>query len=109
MKRGLARDPKSLPPLNRGKQLSAEATAHIELLRVLLKANAARHKVAPRLIADADDLERIASDGAGPTFPRSRGGGGKLFGEDALKLKRGELALTLHKGEVVVVPAANGA
>ena len=65
VKKGLARDPKSLPPLNHGNQLSAEATATLELLKVLLKANAARHKVAPRLIADTDDLERIASDGAG--------------------------------------------
>ena len=108
VKKGLARDPKSLPPLNHGNQLSAEATATLELLKVLLKANAARHKVAPRLIADTDDLERIASDGAGDV-PALKGWRRQLFGEDALKLKRGELALTLHKGEVVVVPAANGA
>jgi len=107
VKKGLARDPKSLPPLNHGNQLSAEATATLELLKVLLKANAARHKVAPRLIADTDDLERIASDGAGDV-PALKGWRRQLFGEDALKLKRGELALTLHKGEVVVVPA-NGA
>ena len=50
--RGLQRDTKALPPIDRGQQLSAEATALIDLLRVLLKASAARHRVAPRLIAD---------------------------------------------------------
>ena len=52
VKRGLQRDTKVLPPIERGQQLSAEATALIDLLRVLLKASAARHRVAPRLIAE---------------------------------------------------------
>lgn len=104
VRKGLARDPKTIPPLSQGNQLSAEATATLELLKVLLKANAARHKVAPRLIADAEDLERIAADGEADV-PAMRGWRRQLFGEDALKLKRGQLALTLHKGEVVAVPA----
>ena len=40
--------------------LPAEKVAIVELLRVLLKACAARNKVAPRLIADGEDLERLA-------------------------------------------------
>src|SRR5581483_8991451 len=60
VKRGLARDPKTLPPLHTGLANAADATATIELLRVLLKAAAQRHGVATRLIADTDDLERIA-------------------------------------------------
>ena len=34
-----------------------------------------------------------------------RGWRRKLFGEDALALKRGELALVIKKGEVTVLPA----
>ena len=104
VKRGLQRDLKALPPIDRGQQLSAEATALIDLLRVLLKASAARHRVAPRLIAGSDDLERIALE-AEPDVAALKGWRRKLFGEDALRLKRGEIALTLDRGEVVAIPA----
>jgi ribonuclease D len=103
VKRGLARDPKTVPPLRVGQGLSPEATALVELLRVLLKACAARNRVAPRLIADSDDLERIAAE-EDPDVPALRGWRRELFGADALKLKRGELALTIANGEVISVP-----
>ncbi len=100
--RGLARDPKTVPPLTHSQPLSAEATATMELLKVLLKAAAARNRVAPRLIADTSDLERIASEPE-PDVPAMKGWRRQLFGEDALRLKRGELALTLAKGEVLAM------
>jgi ribonuclease D len=103
VKRGLARDPKTVPPLRMGQGLSAEATALVDLLRVLLKACAARNRVAPRLIADSDDLERIAAE-EDPEVPALRGWRRELFGADALKLKRGDLALTVANGEVVALP-----
>ncbi len=104
VKRGLERDVKTVPAVARGQQLSAESTALIDLLRVLLKASAARHRVAPRLIAGSDDLERIALE-AEPDIAVLKGWRRRLFGEDALRLKRGEIALTLDKGEVVAIPA----
>jgi ribonuclease D len=103
VKRGLARDPKTLPPLHTGNGLTAEATALVDLLRVLLKAAAARNRVAPKLIADAEDLERIALEDA-PQVPALRGWRRELFGEDALRLKRGEIALGVAGDEVVAVP-----
>lgn len=102
VQRGLERDPKTLPPMPHSQPMSAEAGATMELLKVLLKASAARHRVAPRLIADSEDLERIASEDE-PDVPALRGWRRQLFGEDALKLKRGELALTLSKGEVLAL------
>jgi ribonuclease D len=75
----------------------------VELLRVLLKASAGRHGVAPRLIADSEELERIAAD-AEPDVAALRGWRRELFGDDALRLKRGELALAVHDGEVKAVP-----
>ena len=105
VKRGLARDLKTVPALNHGQPLSAEATATTELLKVLLKASAARHRVAPRLIADTSELERIANEPE-PDVPSLKGWRRQLFGEDALRLKRGELALTLSKGEVLAIPSA---
>lgn len=105
--RGLERDPKTLPPLTHSQPMTAEATATIELLKVLLKAAAARHRVAPRLIANSDDLERIASE-AEPEVAAMKGWRRQLFGDDALKLKRGELALTLAKGEVLAISSGQG-
>jgi ribonuclease D len=104
VKRGLSRDTKGLPQPGNGQALSAEATATAELLKVLLKAAAARNRVAPRLIADAEEIERIASEHE-PDVPALKGWRRQLFGEDALRLKRGELALTLAGGEVKAVPA----
>jgi ribonuclease D len=71
---------------------------------VLLKAAAARNRVAPRLIADMDDLERIAVEKE-PDVAALRGWRRDLFGEDALRLKRGEIALAVKDGEVVSVPS----
>ena len=104
VKRGLARDIKTLPKLEHGEPLSAEATATLELLKVLLRSAAAQHKVAPSLIADSEDLERLATEDE-PGIAALTGWRRKLFGEDALALKRGETALTLQNGEVRLVPA----
>lgn len=100
VKRGLERDMKSVPPLRQNLPLSAEATATLELLKVLLKAAAAKNGVAPRLIADSSDLESIARGGDIDDLPAMNGWRKKLFGEDALKLKNGQLALTLENGNV---------
>lgn len=104
VKLGLARDPSSVPPLHSGTPNQGDAGATIDLLRVLLKAAAQRHGVAPRLIADSDDLERIALENE-PDVPAMTGWRRELFGENALRLKRGELALMMSDGEVTVLPA----
>ena len=102
--RGLERDPKTVPPIERGEPMPPEAQAVVDLLRVLLKAIAGQHGVAPKLIATSDELEQIArSDDA--DVPVMRGWRRKLFGDDALALKRGELALAIRAGEVRVLPA----
>lgn len=102
VRRGLERDLSTVPQLNHGQPLSAEATATLELLKVLLKSAAARHRVAPRLIADSNDLERLAREDE-PDVPALTGWRRQLFGEDALRLKKGELALTLKAGDVQIV------
>jgi ribonuclease D len=107
VKRGLARDPKSVPAVHTGLPLPAEKVALVDLLRVLLKARAAREGVAPRLIADGDDLERLAVEDA-PDVAALKGWRYELFGAEAQQLKRGELALKVERGAVVSVPA-NGA
>lgn len=105
--RGLERDPGTIPPVERGEPMPPEAQAVVDLLRVLLKATAGRHGVAPKLIATSEELEQIArSDDADAAV--LRGWRKKLFGDDALALKRGELALVIDRGEVSVRPAKSG-
>ena len=103
VKLGLARDLKTVPPLPKGQPMSAESAALVELLKVLLKSLAAQKGVAARLIATSDDLERIATE-ATPDIPAMKGWRYELFGETALSLKRGEIALAIDGGEVVPVP-----
>jgi ribonuclease D len=102
VQRGLERDPKTVPPLRRGEPMPPEAQAVVDLLRVLLKATAGRHGVAPKLIATSDELEQIARSDD-PDAAVLRGWRRKLFGEYALALKRGDLALAIKDGEVTVL------
>ena len=92
------------PVIERAKvQASPAAGAVVELLKVLLKARAEEAGVASKLIATVADLEQIANDDDAPT-PALKGWRREAFGEDALKLKRGELALVLDGTRVRVVP-----
>jgi ribonuclease D len=101
VERGLARDPKTLPHHVRV-QPAANASAVVELLKVLLRMISERHHVAAKVIATVDDLERIASDDAADV-PALRGWRRELFGEKALALKHGKLALAIEKGRVATV------
>lgn len=76
--------------------------AVVELLKVLLKARAEEAGVASKLIATVADLEKIAADDQADT-PALQGWRREAFGADALKIKRGELALVFDGGRVRVV------
>jgi ribonuclease D len=99
--RGLARDAKTLPHPPRLPP-AANGTAVVELLKVLLRMTSERHHVAAKVIATVDDLERIAADDAADV-PALRGWRRELFGEKALALKHGLLALAIEKGKVTAV------
>ena len=102
VQRGLARDPATLPKIERDRPPPNGSGATVELLRVLLKMVAEKEGVAPKILATTDDLERIAADD-GADVPALHGWRRELFGEKALGLKRGELALGLRKGRVSTV------
>jgi ribonuclease D len=68
--------------------------AVVELLKLLLKTRSETHNVAQRMIATSDDIEALAqSDTA--DVPALHGWRRELFGNDALKLKHGKLAIGL--------------
>jgi len=66
----------------------------VDLLKVLLKLKCDEHDVAQRLVASSSDLEAIAADDAADV-PALQGWRRPLFGEDALRLKHGKVALAL--------------
>ena len=99
--RGLERDPKMLPRPARV-QVAANGGAVVELLKVLLRMISESHHVAAKVIATVGDLERIAADD-NADVPALSGWRRDLFGEKALALKHGKLALAIEKGRVTVV------
>ncbi|MBP7240840.1 ribonuclease D [Amaricoccus sp.] len=84
------------PPRRPGSEALAE------LLRVLLKSKCDAEGVAQRLVASSADLDAIASEDA-PDVPAMHGWRYDLFGRDALRLKRGEIALSADGARVRVV------
>jgi ribonuclease D len=101
VQRGLERDPKSLPVQSR-QQPAPNGAATVELLKVLLRMVSERHHVAAKVIATVDELERIAADD-NADVPALHGWRRELFGEKALALKHGKLALAIEKGRVATV------
>ena len=73
-----------------------------DLLRVLLKARAEESGVAPKLIANAAELDALAAGQR--DLACLRGWRGELFGADALRLCQGELALAAKGARVCTVP-----
>src|SRR3954454_3491780 len=101
VKRGLERDPKTLPRLERHRG-AHDGGATVELLKVLLRMTAESHGVAAKVIATIDDLDRIAADDEADV-PALKGWRRELFGERALDLKHSRLALAIERGRVVAV------
>jgi ribonuclease D len=101
VERGLARDMKTLPPQIRP-QPAVNGAAVVELLKVLLRMISERHHVAAKVIATVDDLDRIAADDEADV-PALTGWRRELFGEKALALKHGKLALAIERGRVTPV------
>ena len=99
VKRGLARDPKALPRIERPKS-APNGAATVELLKVLLRMTSERHGVAAKVIATVDDLDRIAADDEADV-PALKGWRRELFGDKALDLKHGRLALSIERSRVV--------
>ena len=104
VRRGIERDPKTLPRFERPKS-APNGAATVELLKVLLRMTSENHGVAAKVIATVDDLERIAGDDDADVAAL-KGWRRELFGERALALKHGRLALSIQRGRVVTTEPA---
>jgi ribonuclease D len=104
VQRGLARDPHTLPKIEKPRG-NSNGAATVELLKVLLRMTSERHAVASKVIATVDDLDQIAADD-NADVAALHGWRRELFGEAAIALKHGRLALAIEKGRVVRVDRA---
>jgi ribonuclease D len=93
---------KYAPQVERPESAGPPPGAVSELLKVLLKQVSEDEGVAPRLIANASDLEKLARDDA-PDIPALTGWRRQLFGEKALRLKSGKVALAASPKGVKVI------
>ena len=104
--RALAIPKAELPKIPEAVQLPRGIGPGVDLLRVLLKQRCEAADVAQKLVANGADLEAIAMDDAAEV-PALHGWRREIFGEDALALKRGRLALAVG-GKGVTVLAREG-
>ena len=82
----------ALPEASRGNDRGRPSPALVALLKVLLAAKSEQHHVAPRLLASSEDIDRLATEDA-PDVPALHGWRREVYGNDALALKQGRIAL----------------
>ena len=92
----------ALPPAPPPRDPLRASPALVALLKVLLSAKCEYHHVAPRLVASSDDLERLALDDDA-AVPALHGWRREVFGEDALALKQGHIALGADQRQVKLI------
>lgn len=74
----------------------------VDLLKTLLRLRAEESGVAPRLVASAEDIERLAAH-EDEGVQALHGWRADVFGNDAVALRNGTLAIALEDGKAVIV------
>ena len=93
----------ALPEPARGRDGPRPSPALVSLLKVLLAAKCEEHHVAPKLVASAEDIDSLAADD-GPDVPALHGWRRTIFGEEALALRAGRVALGVEGKRVKLLP-----
>lgn len=91
-----------LPPVPKGKPMPDGASAAVDLMKVLLKLVCEQNGVASKVVATVDELEAIAADDEADVGVL-KGWRRELFGERALELKHGRLALSFDGRKVIAI------
>lgn len=102
IQKGVALPTDQCPKVARKEQLQKGAGPLMDLLKVLLKLRCEENEVAQKLICNTSDLEKIAiADNA--DVLALKGWRRKVFGDDALRLKNGEIALSSADGKIRII------
>jgi ribonuclease D len=97
-----AEPPEGAAAENKQRRRREPSPAVVDLLKTLLRLRAEAAGVAPRLIANAEDIERLAAN-EDEEVAALHGWRNEVFGKDAIALRKGDLAIALENGEAVVV------
>ncbi len=98
----LALPKESLPKLPKPFQPPEGTSAAAELLKVLLRIVAEKEGVAAKVLASSDDIDHIAAEGEKADVPALHGWRRAVFGETALRLVRGEIAIRFDNRKIAV-------
>lgn len=93
-------------PKGRSKDAARPSGALMAMLKVLLATCCEEHDVAPKLVASLDELEGLALDPTQPN-PVLSGWRKRVFGDAALSLRSGEIALAVKDGKVALIPCGS--
>jgi ribonuclease D len=93
-----------LPAAPRARDGARPSPALVSLLKVLLAAKCEDHHVAPRLVASSDDIDRLAIEET-PDIAALHGWRREVFGDDALALRQGRIALGVAGRRIRPIPA----
>ncbi|MCC7427149.1 MAG: ribonuclease D [Alphaproteobacteria bacterium] len=102
IKEAVALPEDALPEAARRDDTGRASPALVALLKVLLAAKCEKHHVAQKLVAVSEDLDRLAAEDA-PDIACLHGWRREVFGEDALALKAGRVALSAGRNRVRLV------
>jgi ribonuclease D len=91
-----------LPAPAQSRDSARPSAALVSLLKVLLAAKSEQHHVAPRLVASSEDVDRLALE-ENPEIPALHGWRREVFGNDALLLKQGRIALGVDGRRVKLI------
>jgi ribonuclease D len=98
----LALPKEQMPRLPKAPQQAEGSSAAAELLKVLLRLVAEKEGVAAKVLASGDDIDRIAAEGENADVPALQGWRRAVFGEQALRLVRGEIAIRFERRRIAV-------
>lgn len=97
--KGLAVPREQAPKPESKTRFPSDATPVLEMLKMLLRIQCSEHDVAAKLVASSNDLEAIALDD-NAAVPALKGWRYDVFGREALRLKAGDIALSLRNGKI---------
>lgn len=104
--RGLNMDEADMPKREPRVQYPPGIGPTVDLIRVLLKLKCEENDVAQKLLCPASDLDKIAAFGKDADVPAMKGWRFKLFGEEALNLRDGKMAIAVEGGKLKLVKTA---
>jgi len=93
----------ALPEARAAREGARPSPALVALLKVLLAEKAESHDVAPKLLASSDDIDRLAGEDE-PDVPAMHGWRFGVFGQDALALKQGRIAMGVAGKRIKLIP-----